>query len=72
MINPTGTLPVPVVVTHNPLARQPEEEESVRLKEQPLPPVEELTEDEKLQGKAEKKPGEEEQPEPGSLIDSYA
>ena len=71
MINPSATLPAPVVITHNPLARQPEEEETERLKAQPLPPVEELSEDARLQGRGNKKTSESEQSTPGSLIDSY-
>ena len=79
MINASGLLPVPVVATHNPLARQPEDEERVRLQEQALPPVEESSAPDASADRRRPRMDAEElraesatNPEPGSLIDSYA
>ena len=79
MINASGLLPVPVVATHNPLVRQPEDEERARLQEQALPPVEESNAPDasadrrRLRQDAEELRAESAtNPEPGSLIDSYA
>lgn len=79
MINASGLLPVPVVATHNPLARQPEEEEQARLREQVLPPVEQSEESERASARRRSTQDAETlraesnaQTSPGSLIDSFA
>lgn len=79
MINASGLLPAPVVATHNPLARQPEEEERAKLQEQPLPPVQESVATERGGERRRSALDAEEQQAsarhdggPGSLIDSYA
>jgi hypothetical protein len=75
MINPNGLLPLPVVATYNPLARQPDEEEQARLEELPLPPVDEAAA--AAAGNDRRRSPVDAQTlraegEPGRLIDSYA
>lgn len=78
MINASGLLPVLVVATHNPLARQPEDEERIRLQEQALPPVEEADPTDPTRERRRSRQDAEElqaadgKPVPGGLIDSYA
>ena len=79
MINANGLLPVPVIASHNPLARQPEDEERARLQEQALAPVEESNAADASTDRRRPRQDSDElraelatNPELGSLIDSYA
>jgi hypothetical protein len=85
---PTGIIPVPVAVTHDPLGRAMTEEQKQRLREQIDPPVEETSAKERLRERrrdgASRNPPEELPAEashaagdggtatPGSIVDSYA
>lgn len=73
--------PTPQVVAHDPLGRAMSEEQRLRLREQPSPPVEETLAKERI-GERRRKPQDEKSSaqdqqddddrEPGGIIDSYA
>lgn len=81
MVSTVGLNPVPVAIAHDPLGHAMTEEQKARLREQPLPPIEETPAKEKVVERrreggssAREHPANEQEPEsgPGQHIDSYA
>ena len=84
MVGSVGLNPVPLAVAHDPLGRAMTEEQKTRLREQPLPPIEEALAKERVvdrrhegaphQQKPESPPANSDKDDdsPGHLVDSYA